>query len=409
MEQVASGRTSGLTETEFLNIRDSFRAAMSVLGFQSAKVAAAELFEIGENAFEETIALNWVRRHPVALAKEPHIIAAALKLLSAKQGPVLSVLAAENPDLASKLKSILAKHDRETGRDTREGPAVAPRQHYVETMFENWKKPYHEGADILMPGVYQIFRRYKPTKPPASISGAKKADYDWSKVANHAVICELLYFDSINMEAVLITSDRNKYFGSLFIDHNKVLFCVFQRRSANRDGIHHRFLAAALNNHRYPFYSAIMLKVGETSDRPVASDCLIVMVPKEKHASLYEEFEKERVTAGQAPKDSIISEYLTSNPPLDRSDPIWSRVRRLRDFPTLNLLARPAKEHLPIFREPLRTLQFLTIEHLASKRGISIGVFTQKTIPPRDWLVQSKSKRRISQRSSKRRERTSKR
>lgn len=69
--QAVSGTISTLTPSEFPDVRESLRAVYRVFDFPSAKVAAHALVQMGGNAFEEQMALNWIRRHPVHRTSEP--------------------------------------------------------------------------------------------------------------------------------------------------------------------------------------------------------------------------------------------------------------------------------------------------------------------------------------------------
>ena len=407
---MTSAGASSIDEVDFVYVRDCIRATQKLFGCQSAKVAAQKLLETGallarqqqpgsegpleaDAGFTYNAALNWIRRHPIDRKAQPHVARAALALLNTRRRDVREYLKEQNPELADRLEPVLARYLEEPTVAEKQAE-TPPRRAYADTVFENWKRPYHSGPTILMPGIYQIFRRYKPTRPPASISAARKANYDWSNVATHEIICELIYFDSVNMEAVLVTSERNKYFGSIFIDHDKVLFGLLQRKTIGRPGVNHRLFATTLHSRRYPFYSAIMLKIGDTSFRPIASDCLVVMIPRAEHTDLYDQFDKEQMNEDPVPKDSVIADYLTATPPSHQRHPNWARVRRVRDFPKWNSLTRPSKEHLPIFREPLRTIHHLTIEDLARK-GILIDVFKQQDVPMAKPRMAAKAKRKV--------------
>jgi hypothetical protein len=389
---MAADRAGSIDEIDFVYVRDCLREVQKLLGYPTAKIAAQQLVPAGERGDKYQAALNWIRRHPIDRKLQPNIISAALTLLNNRRQDVSDYLKIHNPQLGERFDAVVAKYLKGSVALADADTVASPQRAYADTIFENWKIPYHQGPKILMPGIYQIFRRYKPTKPPASISGARKATYDWAQVPDHHIICELICFDSVNMEAVLITSERRKYFGSLFIDHERVLFGLLQRKNANKEGINHRVFAAALHNRRYPFYSAIMLKVGDTTSRPIASDCLVVMIPR-KHKELYEEFAKEQLKEGLVPKESIITDYLTATPPSEPSHPNWKHIRRVRDFPKWSSLTRPSKEHLPILREPLRTLHHLTIEDLARK-GTLIEIFNQKDAPVRKLEMGPKSTRK---------------
>jgi hypothetical protein len=285
-------------------------------------------------------------------------------------------------------------------------PPQAAAGNYASIIFENWKSSAPDHL-VPVPGVYQIVRRHKPPRGHASSrreeepTRAASREYDWSDPANHAVVFELVYIDSSALECILITAEGNKYIGTLNINYDQVLFALLQRvTSDSPPSLNHRFIAVTLPKDKLPFYSGVTIKVGDTTWRPLASECLFVRIPQVGHMELYECFDRLRADIGNTypvEEGSVLSEYISANPPnsaydRDHPSPEWSRVKFLREFPSLVELTRErpnGKSKFVYFREPSRTMDRLTIAvELVRDLGISLPIF--RWTNPEDAQAKSK-------------------
>jgi hypothetical protein len=126
-------------------------------------------------------------------------------------------------------------------------------------------------------------------------------------------------------------------------------------------------------------YSGIMTKIGDTTERVIAADCLILHVPPD-HDELYREFLKLRQTlkwgSHHISRQSILADYIAPAPP-ERGSPEWKRVRVVRDFDLLARMAIPQEDGTTYVREPLRTISREALKELGS-----LSVFRQSTSRP---------------------------
>jgi hypothetical protein len=364
-------RVRPLDQIEIAALLECFRRFhRDVPGLKTAKLATNALAG-AKPGITAAAALKCVNGQYVKDEERPALAHAVLELLSENHAQVLNSLrATRTKHTADYIANIFGRHKHlylqpaaqvDVDKDAAED--------YADEIFENWKKSDSRGTGVMLPGIYQIFRRYKP---PRSYFGKKNAKaYDWSDPTNHAIICELLYVDPDNLESALITSEGNKYIGTIHTNHEDILYGMFQRRPGENTGFNHRFIAMKLERTMLPFNSALCLKVGDSTYRPLASECLLVRIPATaEHADLRDQFAKLRKSrATSIKKDSVIWRYITDPPPAafynpKKPSPEWARVKFVRDFPGLLALA---KDHggITFFREPSRTIEGLTITQLA--------------------------------------------
>lgn len=273
----------------------------------------------------------------------------------------------------SYLDKILAYHNITTNDLVRQIP-------YSDIIFDNWKRPFGRGNEYIIPGVYQMFRRYKP--PRRRDIERYKSLYDWTKPSNHAIICEIVLIDADAMECVLVTARRKVYVGTMFINKENMLNVLLQRKSGDGTGTNQRFISHCLDKQDTKLFSAISIKSGDTSRVPVASECLLIRVPREKHQELYEAMSELRMnsqTKLSVTLESIISRYVSDTPPSarfdpDRPDETWKRVRFVRDFPEFAELVKD-DEGGALFREPLKALSRDRVARLTQM--LEFKVFTQ--------------------------------
>jgi hypothetical protein len=270
-----------------------------------------------------------------------------------------------------------------TAQEDRSQPQQAVSGSYAPFIFGNWLKPEHRGPQNITPGFYQIFRVYKPTRELSNIKalagprkqsesaqdqGSSIGNYGGADLQDHVVVCELVWVDADSMECNLVTSERNTYVGTLHINHEDILFALLQRKTGSGQEINHRFICAKVVRVDLAYHSGLMIKVGDTTGRPVASECLFVRIRKRlpEHRDLYQEIEILRAVAAngtRVPKDSVIARYVTPTPPAyssyDPAAPEWKDIKFVRDFPALFNLSKiqgNSPNKFRLLREPSRTL-----------------------------------------------------
>lgn len=238
-------------------------------------------------------------------------------------------------------------------------------------IFENWTKLSREkdgGHQLVRPGIYQLFRRYKPLD-----GQGRSATAHYGDPANHYVIVELCHVD--DRRCLLITSELKAYEGTVHINHERILFSLLQRhvpRGAEQEGLNHRFICLRLSSTPLSFYSGISIKVGDTTHQPLASECIFLPILAKAHPELDAEFKHllaARELPAQVASDSVMADYITSNPSSEEypSQEREARSRRVRDFPLFLSLARPRGLRPALFREPSRTLDERDIRSVEEK------------------------------------------
>jgi hypothetical protein len=349
-------------------VLECLREVRDRIGFNTAKVLARRLCDETKGVSEK-IVLDCINGRQVQKEARLEIALAALSILAENYDKVMHFYEARNSSTKSYLFSIfnrfsnicppieelLSPEEVRSSSDT-----------YLNSISEKWQTSIRKGNGILQTGIYQLYRRYKPT-----IEANPKAGYDWSKPRNQAVICELIYVDSNAMECVFVTSERNIYFGSMYINHEDVLFSLLQRKTRN-NGVNHRFISLKMEGKRLPMYSGLCIKVGDTTRRPIAAECLYVRVPPAGHTELHAAFRQIRQNGWRGDfvppveETSEIAKYLTDTPPYgpyDPGNPDWERVKFVRDFPKIeDILTHDPR----LFREPLRTIRGETIIEVAN-------------------------------------------
>ncbi len=229
------------------------------------------------------------------------------------------------------------------------------RRRNLRVIFENWARPVASGG-VIRSGVYQIIRRYKPVKEEKEKISAYRDD------ENHAVICELAYVDSDAMECVLITAERNLYWGAMYVNHQNILYVLAQRPSSEYgNSVYQRIYSVRLEG-RAAVYSGLCLKSGDTTTMPLAAECLFVEISdneynKELYLKFKELFEMDWCPY-EVPEKSIFMDYITDIPLVmsevmfDRARP---RVKRISEFRWLADMVKE-KNGVIFFRESLRAL-----------------------------------------------------
>lgn len=94
----------------------------------------------------------------------------------------------------------------------RYSPSAPYRAPIVENAFHQWRNTYINGNRALITGVYQVFRRYKLSEQT-----------NLADAHDDVIVTELFYVDSKALEAVLVTSEGNLYWGSLHINQRSTV------------------------------------------------------------------------------------------------------------------------------------------------------------------------------------------
>ncbi len=229
-------------------------------------------------------------------------------------------------------------------------------------VIRNWQLQHNTAPAALLSGVYQIYRRYKPSSE------------DNLSIDEHPVVCEIIYVDSAARSCILITSELALYFGALYIYHDRgdIISGILQRPSAFGNGLHQRFIYANVSSRRN-IYSGIMVKVGDTLHMPIAAECLIVWVPRSEHVELYKEMSdlnNHPWGVYRCNSSSVCADYIIPTPPVGQNDPREKMVKRVRDFPLIKELSL---RNPPLFQEPGRALSWATIKGVWRKYAHPLG------------------------------------
>jgi hypothetical protein len=356
------------------------------MGLATAKDMASRLVSgPSGGGFSLQSALNCVNGKSVDREIQQKVAEAAVHILAENQKAIMAYYKEHSEDTKTFLANILSKY-RQSDAIKGQAPKgtigsveiAQSRTEYIDVIFENWKATFQKGAEFLKPGIYQLFRLYKSTNPVER--NRPDGSDNQSDATRQPVICEVIYVDSHKMECIMVTSEKNIYFGTMFINHENILYGLLQRRTVRKRGINQRFIALKLSPRKLPMYSGLSIKTGDTTRRPVASDCLYVEVPQLDHAELYAAFDtiRHRDWTGELVEPiserSIICQYLTDNPPglHDKSDAGWRRVKLVSDFPALSELVVPNKSGAVYVRESLRTISSRELRELPAESVLSV-------------------------------------
>lgn len=339
--------------------------------------------ELAKRSCSAKEALECLRGRPVNRIAFNETAQAALEFMSEPEqyGTIEDYLNGQSPSTRYLIQSIMcecASRDilppklitdasRPSSQNTLDG--------YAGAIFNTWCNTFYKGNEILRSGIYQMFRRYKPEPGvrPDRPDGAPDPSF-------HPVICELILVDSEEMECILVTSERNVYHGSLFINDEKILYGLLQRRWRN-NGVNQRVITLRLESKRLPIYSGLCLKTGDTTRRPIGAESLYVWVKPDEHPELVGAMQDLRrqpwsgESTNQIDPESVILEYVTANPPpeWDLDDPRWRTVKFLEDFPLLTDISKPDEANGVVYlREPSRTLSSETVLNIAKKGSLPV-------------------------------------
>lgn len=206
------------------------------------------------------------------------------------------------------------------------------------------------GKHLLISGVYQLYRRYKPHVEQSTNDEPENPQ-------NHVVICEVVYINTRTMTCVLLTSGKDIYRGTMSANQKNVLSIILHRSSSTGDN--YRFISAPLVDATLHVYSGIMIKTGDTLKRPLASELLIKRVSRKDHYDLYRSMKT--FFDGNKPSDAderIAYQYISNPPPVDRRNKKgWNGVKFVHDFELISELSKTING-VTMFRDPSRTLHF---------------------------------------------------
>lgn len=319
------------------------------VGFGDAQ-STANLIVAADSSIPQNKAKECIDGKFVSQAIRSKIAKVALPILQSKKNEIISIYRSISKETAAYLAHLLA-----------------PEPRAIDVIFQNWVRvaePVTASAPFKT-SLYQIFRRYKPVRgeTDSADGGVRHLPGD----LEHNLICELIYVDAERMECIVVTSELNVYFGSLSLNLEGQIYGILQRIDRVNGGVHQRLIVSHLENREYPIYSGLCVKTGDTTHRPVASECFYLKVGKGHDAlnqfmvDLYNNVKADpaKYLQYRLPRDSIAADYVTDNPPIDRydkKDSRWARVKFVREFPVLAKRAVPDSKGVTVFREPSRSV-----------------------------------------------------
>ena len=340
-------------------IRECFRETLEAIGFRNQHDAAEQLAK-RDDKVSLLEAEKYAKGQNIGGPSLTKLSKGALQILVENHEKVLHFYASRNDqEFFDFVEYLFTKYHSKIYRAKS-----------IDIIAKNWKTPEKKWRHAFETGIYQIYRRYKPTAYEVSIGNARTIDPN-----EHAVICELLFADAETMECALITCQRNIYYGSLYVNRDGILFGVVQRPNRENTGHHLRFFCLKLEV-KLPMYSAVMIKTGDTTGRPISSECIFVPVDRKEHRELcrvVERLAKNPWKTRRIDSASVVMDYISLSPDLPPQHGDWARVRYVKDFPALVLMAKPRGAARALFREPSRTLDSETIRGIATEA--KIGVF----------------------------------
>lgn len=278
---------------------------------------------------------------------------------------------AGSPAAATYFKSIIERYRPADDTDT----VQVGRPPLAKTIAAHWLKSQGRGNKVLRTGVYQVFRRYKPTQASAAADGPP----------DDIIVTELFYVDSDTLETVLVTSEGNLYWGTLHINHRATLYGLMQRphefTETNRP-VSHRFYAVNIKQHggrQRPLYSGLYIKTGDISELPLSGDCIFVQVPATENPQLHDRmmaFLDEPFSERSVIDDKVVMDYIAG---FDEEADTSQRALRIGDFPFIQSLLDETPDRDPLFRPPARALGSKVVTDRA--KGRPLTVFRHSNLP----------------------------
>lgn len=350
----------GMHSVDQAFVRECLRSYHGVLGYEN-KTDLIQLltseFDIPKEAAGKYVYRNTFDDHWNEACR------AGVSILARHRDTIVKHLEDDNgAAAASYLSQIITRHL--AGAAERRAPIS-------DIIARNWGHTSTAGRRHLEPGVYQMFRRYKPWFP----NGTAEVDGPLSP-KDQTLICELMYIDSEAMEGVLVTSEGSVYWGSFHINHDDILYGIFQRPRDGQPGTLHRFYAVRITRSgTSDVYSALYMKSGDTSFRPISGETVFHLVPRSaEHRALWKGMKSlfdSQFEFREVPAHSRIMDYVSSAKGSGADGPI-----RIGDVPLISSLVSP--EIGPaLFLEPSRAVD---VDHLeAQARKNPLEVFDRKS------------------------------
>ncbi len=369
-----------MTKVEDAIVLECLLEVHSTLSYQGILLRQASDVVIALTAIDATIdktsALAYSRRQHVREGAKPAIASAAALILSDNFDSVRFYY--ESTGQISSWQHVLGVLAKRNPTKSDGGPNLTGI--YSERIFESWKRKTISGNGLLKSGIYQFFRQYLPPFPNGSVPSDS---YDWTDPLNRCVICKLVYVDSRKMECIVITSELSVYIGTMFISRENILSAILQHDTET--GIVYRFTSMKLERN-LKFYSGLCVKNGDKTRRPLAAQCLYVMIPR-SHVDLY--MEVTALASGTLPiarigRNSVIAQYISENPPnapYDPNDPDWSRVKFVKNFPALAKMVKPEFGSV-MFPESFRTMDVKDISSIGQTVALKPFRHDGKLPPP---------------------------
>jgi len=352
-------------------VRECLREVAPWLGLPFGQLAKrlAEMRSRGaeqdaESKWSEIEALKFLNNQPVS---------AKIALMIAEYGLIFLV---ENKvrileDYKARHQTIAVEHltrllNRYQGDDVSTVPEASK---ILDKLWVNWADTFER--NFIKPGLYQIFRRYKP------FPGTR---HMYDSILDHPVICELIYIDTHSMEVTLITAGHNIYWGSIYMNYQQIAYIMAQRQSnQNKGGVHQRFYSFRPEGGLPEIFSGLCLKTGDGSRRPVCAECLFLQVFDDENEELIAEVKKlvEEPWSSAQSESSVILDYISDIPPefhlmggIAASQ--RPRVKHVRDFPLLAELVQYGSGDISLFREPLRPVDAETLRREVLRYGVEV-------------------------------------
>jgi hypothetical protein len=211
-------------------LRQAIRDAHTKLGWKDSTVLYEHLLSNDEEFKNKSITKDW-KDNFIKYIRGQSI---AKENVAAFSPFIANILLERVRDLenfydkkARSYKVLLSVLNREPFADIKSDAApstvtnVSTAKGNLEKIVENFHRPAMRGNRWIVTGIYQIYRRYKPT------AAQRLMDF-YQDDNNHPVICELAYVDSTTMECMIITTERNLYWGiSLYkSSRNTLRYCA---------------------------------------------------------------------------------------------------------------------------------------------------------------------------------------
>lgn len=335
-------------------IRECLREHHAVLGLSTKGDAEAALVSRGIPTGE---AHNYVYGQTFKKYQDS-LLQTTLDLLVDKQEAIIKhVEQSDGADAASYLSSIIRSHARKAVDRTR----------LASILMQNWDDTFSRGNGNLLTGVYQMFRRYKPSPAQLQEGGSLS-----SSGPTDVIVCEVIYVDSEAMEAVLVTSEGNVFWGTLHINFNGTMYGLFSRPREGSRGVLYRIYAVQIRHpkkKKRPIYSGLYIKSGDVTARPLAGESLFLWLSRSEHEALYDamrqllnmDFEFCEVSDRPA-----IMNYVSG---YDEDDP--GSAVRISDFDFISNITQPDAAGAILFREPSRAVDSEVLEARARDHPLS--------------------------------------